>query len=380
MTSIAVRRFKHGRSFMTRITNVVVIGCLITLGLLMPPSARSDTLTALTECSYRICDLDKYGSPSGAIPIGEDSLMFVSAKGVFAGSHSTQNWRRVMDATPIDEPPPYSICREEELDRVYSASGPWLVSGENGSQALLLETFCGQLYTIESSRGGRAVATRWAEHDGRVRFKSINVQGNTVLAGLGLSRGEKAIAILHADRRHYRKIFEYPPGLARRLDSVGWVDGLSYCIPALNPNDSTLWVAIPAYDYIYIIDFEGKMLDSVYIDEPYYRVPPPIKSRVKSTAVISDWLSEWTLITTFAYASPGYFLLRYSPNEDDPAWKDGLRVRSLAWDVHGNPVSLNIGHNSWLLGVHDDGRLVLRRRTKDNGEDGFLMTVVRLQP
>lgn len=365
---------------MTHIRSVVVLGYLVTLSLLIALSVRGDTLTTITDCSYRIDDLDKYGSPSGAIPIGEDSLIFVSARGVFAGSHSTQKWRTVMDAASADEPPPYSVCRQKELDRIYSASGPWLISGEKGSQLLLLDTFCGQLYTIEPSQNDHAVAKRWGKHDGRVRFSSINVQGNTVLAGLGLSRGEKAIAVLHADRREYRKIFEYPSGLARHLDSVGWISGFSFCIPALNPTDSTLWVAIPAYNYIYVIDFEGKLLDSVCIDDPHYRVPPPIKSRVKSTAVIEDWLSEWTLISTFAYISHGYFLFQYSPSEDDPGWSDGLRVRSLAWDVHGNPVSMKLGHNSWLLGVHDDGRLVFCRRTEDSGEDGLLITVVRLQP
>ncbi len=360
--------------------NVGVLGYLVMLSLLTALSVWGDTLTIVTDCSYRIDDLGKYGSPSGAMPLGEDSLMFVSAKGVFVGSRSTEDWRRVIDAAPSDEAPPYSICREEELDRVYSVSGPWLVSGEKGSQLLLLETFCGQLYTIEPSQDDHTVAKRWGDYGSRARFRSINVQGNTVLAGFGLSRGEKAIAILDTERQDYRRIFEYPPGLARRLDSVGWISGFSSCIPALNPTDSTLWVAIPAYDYIYIMDFEGKILDSVCIDDPYYRVPPPIKSRVKSTAVIEDWLSEWTLISRFAYVSPGYFLLRYSPAEDDPGWSDGLRVRNLAWDVHGNPVSLSLGPNSWLLGVHDDGRLVLCRKTEDSGEDGLLITVVRLQP
>ncbi len=345
--------------------------------------AQGDTLTVITEFTYQIVDLEACGIPSSAVLLGDDSIMFISGKGLFVGSGSAPSWKEVIGCVPLEESVPFSVCGNRELDRIIRPRGLWRVSGRNGDEVLVLDRFCGQFYSIRYDDDGHAFARRWRQQKGQDSFDEVNIQDNMILAGLCRFSSKKAVAIQYADKPGYRRLFDVPAGLTRRLDSLQWSIGYSLGIPALNPGDSTLWLAITTYDYIYIIDLDGRLVDSLHIDAPDYLLPPPLKSRVKSNAVYFEWARQWTPISSFAYSSPGYFLLQYYHRTitEEGTSKGFFHYSTLAWDTAGRPMQIDIGSRWRLAGVHADGRVVYAHPVDpDDRDKGWRLTVVRLQP
>jgi len=107
---------------------------------------------------------------------------------------------------------------------------------------------------------------------------------------------------------------------------------------------------------------------------------PPIKSRVKSNAVFAEWMSHWTILHSFAYVPPGYFLLQYEVGLE----KYGKTMRTLystvVWDADRRPVPLEVDKHWLLVGVNDDGRLVFGHREIQADTLRVVLTIGRIEP
>ncbi|MBN1212684.1 MAG: hypothetical protein JXA92_08915 [candidate division Zixibacteria bacterium] len=135
---------------------------------------------------------------------------------------------------------------------------------------------------------------------------------------------------------------KYPPKLARKLDSV--YINIPIIIPAFNPFDSTFWLAFWGYDFAYIINKKGKLIDSLPFSSPDYIAPQPPVSRMKSQAVNMDWLSKWTPLRVFKYVPPGYFVLQFKKSRDIVEVDTLPLYGTLMWTADRKPVKLELDH------------------------------------
>ncbi len=344
-----------------------------------------ETLTVIDELSHTF-DSVGLSIPIGALLLGGDSIMYVSLSGLFARFDSLQSWRKIIDCVPHTEAVPFSVCDRDELERLIFPDGLWRVSGEDGDEILVLEGFCSRLYSLRIRDGRQSYLRIWRkkmrEDHSEDYCQNVNVQGNLILSALGRFASDKAVALQYTDKSDYRRVFDYPEALTHHLDSIGRTEGDRFCIPAFNPTDSTLWLAIYAYDYLYIIDMEGQLLDSLQISAPDYRVPPPIKSRIKSNAVWTEWMSHWTPLQTFSYVPPGYFLMQYHVGSERQGKGKGIRLlySTVVWDVDRRPVPLEVNKYWRLVGVHDDGRIVFGHREIRDDTLRVVLTIARIEP
>lgn len=347
---------------------------------LVAQDSYGETLTVIEELSYTT-DSVGWSIPFGALLLGGDSVMFVSQSGLFARFDSSQSWRKIIDCVPYMEPVPFSVCNRKELERLIIPEGLWRVSGKDVDEILVLERYCGRSYLLQFRDDGRSYMKPWRKKRvGHDHYQHVNVQGDLMLCALGRFASDKAVALQHTDKSDYRRVFDYPEALTHHLDSVGWTEGNPFCIPALNPKDSTLWLAVWAHDYLYITDMKGRTLDSLHISAPDYRVPPPIKSRIRSNAVSQEWMSHWTPLRSFAYVPPRYFLLQYCVGFEEHS--KGIRAlySTVVWDADRRPVPLEVNRYWRLTGVHDDGRLIFGHREAQGDTYRTVLTIARIGP
>lgn len=340
-----------------------------------------ETLTVIDEFSHTV-DSVGWSIPVGALLLGRDSVMYVSQSGLFARFDSSQSWCKIIDCVPHKEPVPFSVCDRKELERLIIPEGLWRVSGKDGDEILVLEGFCSWLYSVQIRDGCQSYLKTWRKKMKKDHHKdyyeNVNIQGDLILCALGRFASDKAVALQHTCKSDYRRVFDYPSALTQHLDSVGWTESDRFCIPAFNPKDSTLWLAIYAYDYLYITDMKGRTLDSLHISAPDYRLPPPIKSRIRSNAVTDEWMSHWTPLTSFAYVPPGYFLLQYYVGSEEHS--KGIRAlySTVVWDADRRQVPLEVSRYWRLTGVHDDGRLIFGHREAQGDTCRIVLTIARI--
>jgi hypothetical protein len=139
-------------------------------------------------------------------------------------------------------------------------------------------------------------------------------------------------------------------------------------------------LAIQGYNFIYVTDMDGNLLDSVPITLPDFRMPPPLKSRMKSGAVVDEWGSQWTSTTRFSYVSPGYFLMQYITGQVDCGAKERSRFTTVVWDAKRQLVPLSIDPLWRVAGVQDDGRVIFVAPEADSSGCKETLIVGRIEP
>ncbi len=307
----------------------------------------------------------KYCPEVYAAFLGGDTVMYCSAKGVFIQSHRGGGWKKANNVLSKDENTPNEVCaKRKNISRLVAPEGLWRI--DKTSEIIVYDGFCSRLYSFHIREEGKGTFDRRLAEVDEYYPRVVTIQNETILYGLARFADTKAVFIQQADEDHYEKVFEYSPLLAHRLDSLGLGNGESFSFPAMNPYDSSLWIAVYGYDYIYITDKRGELRDSVQVRAPDFKTPPQIKSRIKSMAVSIDWMSQWTPIKSFHYVPPRYFFLQYHLGYDYPGGAKIPLYGTLVWDLKGNPVALEIDKRWQLAGVEPCGNLIFASYQPDS--------------
>jgi hypothetical protein len=351
-------------------------GLLLLLAIGLANACSAEALRVLERHN-----LDRQYDIGYALCVGNDSLLFTTYSGLYVCDKSTYACKKLMDCYPPEEQVPFSVCDIDRLDRLVLPSGLWQYAAAEGSEILVFDGFCNRLYCLRESTDGTSFLTKCDKRKGDDMFDEAELQNGVVLSGLWLRPGKETVVIQRLADGDYRRVFRYPQGLARWRDSIGI--GLGYvpfCDPALNPHDSTLWLAIQGYNFIYVTDMDGNLLDSVPITLPDFRMPPPLKSRMKSGAVVDEWGSQWTSTTRFSYVSPGYFLMQYITGQVDCGAKERSRFTTVVWDAKRQLVPLSIDPLWRVAGVQDDGRVIFVAPEADSSGCKETLIVGRIEP
>ena len=342
--------------------------------------SRAGSLKLLKESTYAI-DGARYFDRLSAAFLGDDSLALICEDGLLIKPDSSRPWQKVMDPRDRDKPIPYTLCDgKQDLMQLEIPEGIWRISERGSEKTLVLEGYCGRMYSLETD-GSSSYLKYWGNRDGPGQFEAVNIHGDLILSGICRFAGEKAVKLRRTDGTDYREIFEYPQSLAQRFDSVGWTTSNVFGHPALNPHDSTIWLAISAYDYIYMVDMNGTLQDSLHITDGDYRLPPTIKSRIRTAAVVDEWYSHWTSITSFSFVSPDYFIMQYHKGFYHEYDEGKLDLYGTAvWNCDGQLLPTHVDSTWQLAGVEPDGLLIFGHYEVEQGSCRAILDVVRLEP
>lgn len=359
---------------------LVLLTISVLVGSFVIPSGQSETLVDIAELSH-VPDSTTHFAGGGlsAILLGGDSAVFTNGTGLFVRWDSSHGWHRLIGCVSMDEQVPFIACDSKRLERLLRPGGLFRLAGD-GDAIAVYEGFCGRLYTLRFGNDGEGYLEKRSPKKGDDHYDVVVVQDDLMLCELRLTVYNKVLVVQRTDGSDYRRIWSYPPSLLRRLDSVGISGENPSCYPAFNSHDSTLWLAIGGYDYIYITDMDGQILDSVHISAASYRLPPPPKSRIKSSAVTREWLSQWTRVTSFAYVAPGYFLLQYYTGREVHGETGVALYSTLAWNADREPVELAVDKHWQIAGVQPDGRLIFGHYDFEDSTYKVVLNVVRIEP
>lgn len=357
----------------------ITIASMLLLAAYAAKPCHAVSLTTLYETSF---DVDRSGHKESvicALKVSDDTMYCGSEAGILARFERGKPWRKLMECQSIDSIGSWwNVCdRKKEWRQLIQPAGIWRVP-ETGEIALF-DQLCGCLTKLRIRDNGASFVELWKDgHGDDYLVRTLSMQGDFISCGT-YSDSNTLVAVGYFDKPDYRRILACPKPLKRRIDSV-CNQSFPSVFPVLNPNDSTLWVAVWAYDFMYVADLDGNLLDSIHVSAPDYRLPEPPKSRLQTKAVWKEWKSSgWTEINGLWYVPPGYFILQYRNG-----WElglDSIPLYSVAvWNEDRKPVELDWDKHWQVAGVQPDGEIILGRFTYTAGQRSIELRVVRIEP
>jgi len=305
-----------------------------------------------------------------------DSAFAATKSGVLAKFSNEESWRRILDCEPYGNNwwEDYETAKKKNV-----LFGPWSLWRIAGIHELVVfDTYLGSLYSINLQNRNNVTAKLWKSPGEKFSISRVAVYNGLILYSLSSGYHDTILAVSGPDTSDFHMVFECPPTLKRKLDSI-WAD--PYCSPAFNPIDSSIWLAFDYYDYIYIVDFNGKLLDSIALDAFDFRLPQSPLSRMKSQAVFDDWYSKCTPVRSFWYVPSGHFLLQYRSGWEKLEADSIPRHSTLAWTADRRPVDLAVDKSWQLVGVESDGRVIFAEYlVEDNKCKEVILHVTRIEP
>jgi len=329
-------------------------------------SVHAETLVE-TDVRYRDLGAVDRGPEICALKLGGDTMIYCSSQDVFLQVAPGAPWRMLTGDALGQSELHYDYCEQGgDIEQLADMKRIWRVT--DNDEIIVYDGYCSHLFAFHLRTGEKSAFTRWRKQFDEGWPRVVNIQGRLVLCGMARFSGPRSVYLFNIGERGHEELFEYSSTLADRLDSVGLDYGQTFCFPAWSPRDSSLWIAVYGYDYIYVTDINGRVKDSVRIDTEDYKVPPQIKSRIRSTAVAIEWGLQWTQITSFQYVPSGYFLLQYHLRYDYTGGVKTSVYSTAVWDADGRPVPLPVDHRWQLASVQPDGDIIFAcYRPADSG-------------
>lgn len=312
-----------------------------------------------------------------ALRMGGDTLLVLSRSGLRLQTSRGKEWHQIVELVPDSVEYPVDACSGQKYSRLVSPKGLWRIEDGNNSSVLVYERYCSALRRLNATNTEETFLEPWGSKSDEEWIERVNVQGNLALCGLFRKKGRPSVLLQWAGQTDSRSVFYCPDRLAHSLDSVG-LSNASFCIPALNPHDSLLWLAIIGHSHVYMVTMKGELRDSMSINQVDYRLPPRLRSRIRSDAVIEDWLAQWAYITAFSYAPPGYFIMQYTVKRGTDSLPAQFSTR--VWDTQKQVVKLDVNPYWRIAGVQSDGRILFATRESDSTGSRSVIYVTRIEP
>ncbi len=351
------------------------------MSLFLAVLCNGESLKIIDEMTMPVDEATYSGNKHGRLQISgvllEGDSAFATAKsGVLAKFSNEESWRRILDCEPYGNNWWEDYETAQKRNALFGPWSLWQIAGIH--EIVVFDAHIGSLYSIDLQNRNNVTAKLWKSPDEKFSIFTVAVYNGLILYGLSSGYHDTILAVSGPDISDFHMVFECPGTLKRKLDSV-WAD--PNCRPAFNPVESSIWLAFMFYDYIYIVDMNGNLLDSVQITDPDFRLPQPPRSRMHSNAVFQDWFSKCTPVSAFRYVPPGYFLLQFRIG-----WRrleaDSIQLFStLVWTADRQPVELEVDKDWRIVGVQPDGRVIFAHYLmKDNKAKEIILHVTRIEP
>ena len=271
------------------------------------------------------------------ICISDTITLVASSQGIIVKFPNDQNWRQLVTCEEYADNWHDNITRAEQENALYRPKNIWEAS--RAGEFMVFDDRCERFYSLDITESLNEQFHILKRPHEKSMIENIDVSRHLILCGLYPLNHKHQVGVLKPDFSGYRSIFDIPRQVRHNLDSMG---AEYYPSPVFNLVNSTIWVAFRHYNRIYIIDLDGRIQDSVRIDDPRFVVPQPPASRIKSPAVHDDWYSKCSSVYSLQYVAPGYLFLQF--------YGTGLRtdggsrrsVYSLLWTAEGESVEFEI--------------------------------------
>ncbi len=207
---------------------------------------------------------------------------------------------------------------------------------------------------------------------------NVKIYDNMILHNLIPVDHDTLLAISKLDGSNYKRLFTPPKKTMRFLDSVG-ADYYSYC--TFKYDDSAIFFAFKYYNTIYELNLSGSIVDSIAITDSLFHLPEPPKSRIKSLAVLNDWLSNCTGIRNLCFAYPETIVMQFWEKEEANK-KNAVRpIRTLFWNTDKTRLDIDIDRTWRLVQTLPDGRIIFVKYHQTNSRnDKAIVYITRIQP
>jgi hypothetical protein len=304
-----------------------------------------------------------------------DSAFATANIGVLAKFSDEQSWRKILDCEPYGNNWWEDYEKARKNNSLFAPWSLWRIAGIH--ELVIFDAHIASLYSINLQNRNNVTTKLWKSPGEKFSIFTVAVYDGLMLYSLGSGYLDTILAVSGPDMSDFHMVFECPHTLNRKFDSV-WAD--PDCHPAFNPTDSTIWLAFDYYDYVYITDMNGQLLDSVQITASDFRLPQPPRSRMHSNAVFQDWYSKCTPVESFRYVTPGYLLLQFLSG-----WRrtetDSIQLYStVAWTANRQPVGLTVEKDWRLVGVQPDGRVIFAHYLiEDDKPKEILLSIARIE-
>jgi hypothetical protein len=304
-----------------------------------------------------------------------DTTFVITSAGLVIQFSRKQPWKKVLDCEPWGNNWWEDFEKAKKKNAMFSIECLWPMPGSN--ETVVFDNYMSAVYRVNFLDLDDVKVKFWKSPDEKSSVYTVSAYNNLVFYAISSGYHDTILAVSGPDMSDFHMVFECPLTLKGKLDSV-WADPC--CYPAWNPINSTIWLAFMYYDFIYIVNMNGQLLDTIQISATDFRLPQPPRSRMHSNAVFQDWISKCTPVESFWYAPPGYFLLQFRSG-----WRkieaDSIQLRStLAWTVDRQPVELAVDEDWELVGVQPDGRVIFAHYViEDNEFKEIVLHIARIE-
>jgi len=301
-------------------------------------------------------DIDPFRICFPAVITESDSIIVGTLDGIWITDTLGQTWIKMC-------PWPPKTREYKDLPEYVPKLSPGYIYALDSS-IVIMDRYYYNIYRINSLHDSENSCRQWISLGYTKKnewYNNMNISGSSILIGLVIHSGiDSSFISMKGDYnrsdRGFRRVFKCSDSLSRELNINGI--GYPFSIPAYNPIDCTIWAPIYGYEYIYILDTLGTLLDSILINDTNFKMPTPPKSRIRSTAVWRDWISHWTPPINFNFVPPGYFILQ-TRNGFEISDSDTIPLfNSLIWDLKGQPVENHISQYWQISGVGRNGNII----------------------
>jgi len=351
------------------------------ISLFLAPWCQAESLTIIDEMALSADKAGYGGKEHGrlyvtSVYLAGDTALVATNAGLLAKFSCQAPWEKILDREPFGNNWWEDFKKAQEKNVLFSLGRLWRIA-ETGD-LVVFDKYISLMYTISLQNQDKIKARLWKDPDEKSHISAVNTFGDLIFYGISSGYHNSILAVSRFDLSDYHRVFECPRALKQRLDSV-WAD--PECFPAFNPIDTTIWLAFMFYNYIYVVDMNGRLLDSVEITASDFRMPQQPRSRMHSNAVFRDWISKCTPVLSFQYVSPGHFVLQY-----DGGWRkleaDSILLYStLVCTASRQSVELEVDKDWRIVGVQPDGRVIFAHYLmKDNKAKEIILSVARIEP
>ncbi len=343
--------------------NTFVVLSVIVAGLALPYPCQAESL--LTEKHFVLSAQNLafevtngwYPTIGGALLIG-DSIFVSNSSGILYRGVEDSVWQKLV-ACSTKGTNWWSDCQKAlNSNAIFAPSQLWLPAAQGRDMATMyvFDRWVGSTYTVTDRHRRPATVSKWNVQTGEAYVTSVCPTGDVVFYGVVGEPRKGVVASASYDEDNIEVVFRCSSSLEEKLSSVG---AKPFCIPAYNPRNNGLWVAFLFYDYVYIVDWQGIIRDSIEIAASDFGAPTrgPV-SRVKSDAVFEEWLSRCTPVSSLLYIEPGYFVLQYRSGWRSCCADSFSTQTTLAWNVKGEPLPLDVSKTWLLIGVQGNNRIM----------------------
>lgn len=339
------------------------------------------TLKVLESTHYEVDEEFINDIRISALCLEGDTIISASCAGLWGRFDKNQPWRKLIESGYFEGISWYDVCpKREKWKQIYKPDGIWRTI--HSEEIVFFDDLCRCLFRVEMEEGEEIYVRHWnrwhyEERIGADMFERISIQGDIIVSGI-YSKDEEQIVIGRADRNNYTKIFKAPA----RLKPSGDTTLLSYLSirPILIPIDTTIWLTGFGLGSVYVIDLEGKLLDSIVVSDPDFRLPSRPRSLIQSAAVWKDWMTQWTPITSINYVPSGYVLLQFRIGFEQIGNKSVPLYSTIAFSVDRQKLDLEVDPHWQVAGVQPDGRVIFGHYELEGDKLQIVLNITRIEP